>query len=167
MFTWDVELSVLEWNNVRQMGMIGHSTLENLNWSYFPLHLSIPICTLEVEGTGLLRNLQTSGYSTWKLNMARLVKLTFQTWSTGLSTAQKNLSLRLLQILNSLFMLGVGVEGGKEPWRGDADSVTHRNNSSLSGVTVTFCDDLLRISASRLSCLLWHDHFSPKRKECK
>lgn len=52
--------------------------------------------------------------------------------------AQEKPSQSLLQVLNSLFVLGVGVEGGKEPWRGDADSVTPKIKSSLSGVIVTF-----------------------------
>lgn len=49
-------------------------------------------------------------------------------------------------------------------WRGDADSVTLKNKSSLSRVTVTLFGDRARIPASRIQCLLWPDHSSHRER---
>lgn len=93
--------------------------LSDLSWSHLPLGLSISLCTLKVEGIRLDDCWETDsprvlGFRVF-LNMTRLVKRTFQAWSTDSSTAQKNFSLSVLQVLNSLFVQVVGVKGGKSP----------------------------------------------------
>lgn len=65
----------------------------HLRWSHLPL-------PLKVEGVRLDDCWETDSPGLWGFrrcwNMSRLVKQTFQTWSTGSNTAQKNFSLGVL-----------------------------------------------------------------------
>ena len=90
---WDMGLSVLELGQSRQRWWWVVLLPSHLSWSHLPLGL-------KVEGVRLDACWETDSPGLWGFrqcwNMSRLVKQTFQTWSTGSNTAQKNFSLAVL-----------------------------------------------------------------------
>ena len=128
-----------------------------------------PPLRLKVEGVRLDDCWETDSPGLWGFrrcwNMSRLVKQTFQTWSTGSNTAQKNFSLGVLTCLG-LTCLGPVLESRVErALRRCCWLVTLRNKSHLSGVFFTFGGSLTRIPAPGPLCFLWPDHSSHEGKE--